>query len=87
VVTAPGIYKVTAEKSWPFKGKFSIVLAVNVLANVVSVVSRMGDAAETFTVVAELPTVSLILKFAVCRTSKTKGGRVSVLNPFARTVT
>jgi hypothetical protein len=56
VVTAPGRYKVRAEKSRPLRGKFSMVLAVNVLDMVGSVVSRMGAAAETLTVSFELPT-------------------------------
>ncbi len=63
-----------------------MVLAVNVLEMVGSVVFSMGAAAETLTVVEELPTVSLTLKFAVCSTSREKAGRVSVLNPLAVTM-
>src|ERR1700722_16501185 len=86
VLTEPGTYRVTAEKSRPFRGRFSMVLAVKVLEMVGSLVFRIGAAAETLTVVAELPTFSLMLKFAVCKTSNVKGGSVSVLNPLAWTV-
>jgi hypothetical protein len=58
VLTAPGTYKVSAEKSRPLSGKFSMVLAVKVLSRVISEVLRMGAAAETLTVAEELPTVS-----------------------------
>ena len=64
-----GTYKVTAEKSRPFKGMFSMVSAVKVLSTVTLPVSRIGADAETATVV-ELPLAdSFRLKVAVCSTS------------------
>ena len=87
VSTAPGTYKVRAEKSSPFNGKFWIVLEVNVLSSVALSVFRIGAAADTFTVVDALPTVNFTLKVGVCKTSSVKGGMVAVVNPFAFTVT
>ncbi len=69
VLTAPGTYKVSAEKSRPFKGKFEIVFAVNKLPSEASFVFKIGEAAVTSTVVEPPPTSSFTLKFAVCKTS------------------
>src|ERR1035437_2784447 len=83
----PGTYRVSAEKSRPFNGKFRIVLAVRVVPSVALLVFKIGAAAETFIVVEAVPTVNLTLKFAVCKTSRLNAGMVSLLKPAACTVT
>jgi hypothetical protein len=56
VSTDPGRYNVSAEKSRPFNGRFSMVLAVKVVPRVASVVSRMAARELSTSTVSEAPT-------------------------------
>ena len=87
VLTAPGMYSVTAEKSSPFSGMFAIVFAVIVDPSVGSVVFKIALVSVTFTVVDVAPTRIVTLNVAVCNTSSANGFSTSFSKPDASTVT